>query len=75
MVQALLATYEGHNIFNQALLPSGTGCGDFGLSFQAEGQWKKQLLRHEIQIYLPSVLSYDMKDGEKLRKKAELEVP
>lgn len=76
VVQALLATYEGHNIFNQALLPLRDRLRDFLVfHFKLKVNGKKQLLRHEIQIYLPSVLSYDMKDGENCCKKAELEVP
>lgn len=76
VIQALLSTYEEENIFNQALLPLKERLLDFLVfHFGLKANGKKQLLRHEIQIYLPSVLSYDMQDGENCCKKVLLETP
>lgn len=76
VIQALLATYEEENIFNQALLPLKERLLDFLVfHFKLKVTGKKQLLRHEIQIYLPSVLSFDMQDGENCCKKMLIETP
>ena len=71
VIQALLDTYETDNIYNKALLPLGERLRDFlMLHFQLKANGRKQLLQKEIQVYLPSVLSYDMKDGENCAKRA-----
>ncbi len=76
VIQALLDTYWQENIFNQALLPLAHRLRDFlAYHFQLKVNGKKQLLRREIQVYLPSVLSYDMKDGENCCKRADFPVP
>ena len=45
------------------------------LHFQLRANGRKQLLKKEIQIYLPNVLAYDMKDGENCCKRADIPVP
>lgn len=76
VIQALLDTYRQENIFNQAQLPLAHRLRDFlAFHFQLKVNGKKQLLRREIQVYLPSVLSYDMKDGENCCKRADFPVP
>ena len=76
VIQALLDTYETENIFNKAMLPLKDRLRDFLLlHFGLKVNGRKQLLAHEIQICLPSVLAYDMKDGENCCKHAAYPVP
>ncbi len=76
VIRALLDTYERHNIFNQARLPLQDRLRDFlAVHFQMKVNGRKQLLAREIQVCLPSVLAYDMHDGENCCKKAEYPVP
>ena len=76
MIQALLATYETDNIFNKAFLPLKERLRDFlVLHFRLKVNGRKQLLKKEIPVYLPSVLAYDMKDGENCCKRAVYPVP
>ena len=76
VIQALLDTYWEENIFNQALLPLAERIRDFlmvHLGLKANG--RNQLLKKEVQIYLPSILSYDMQDGENCCKYEGYPVP
>ncbi len=76
MIQALLDTYETDSICNKAFLPLRDRIRDFLiLHFQLKVNGRKQLLKKEIPIYLPSVLAYDMKDGENCCKRADIPVP
>ncbi len=76
VIQALLKTYEIPSIFNQAQLPLKERLRDFLiLHFQLKANGRKQLLKKHIPIYLPSVLSYDMQDGENCCKRAEPPAP
>lgn len=76
VIQALLDTYKTDNIYNKAFLPLQERLRDFLiLRFQLKANGRKQLLKKEIQIYLPSVLAYDMKDGENCCKRADIPVP
>lgn len=76
VIQALLDTYKTDNIYNKAFLPLKDRIRDFLiLHFQLKANGRKQLLKKEIQIYLPSVLAYDMKDGENCCKRADIPVP
>lgn len=76
VIQALLETYEKDNIFNKAFLPLKERIRDFLIiHFQLQVNGKKQTLHGEIPVYLPSVLSYDMQDGENCCKKSEFPVP
>lgn len=76
VIQALLATYETDNIFNKAFLPLKERLRDFlVLHFRLKVNGRKQLLKKEIPVYLPSVLAYDMKDGENCCKRAVYPVP
>ena len=45
------------------------------IHFKLNVNGRNQLLKNEIQIYLPSVLAYDMKDGENCCKKSDIQVP
>ena len=76
VIQALLDTYWEENIFNQALLPLAERIRDFlmvHLGLKANG--RNQLLKKEVQIYLPSILSYDTQDGENCCKYEGYPVP
>lgn len=76
VIRALLDTYETDNIYNRALLPLRERIRDFLIvHFQLRVNGKKQLLKKEVQIYLPSVLAYDMQNGENCCKKADIPVP
>lgn len=73
VIQALLDTYEEDTIYNKALLPLSERVRDFLiLHFSLRANGRNQLLKKEVQVYLPSILSYDMQDGENCcRHKAE----
>ena len=76
VVQALLDTYRIDSIYNKAFLPLSERLRDFLiLHFHLKTNGRKQLLKNEVQIHLPSVLAYDMKDGENCAKKWEIAVP
>ena len=76
VIQSLLDTYQADSIFNKAFLPLKDRLRDFLLlHFQLKVNGRKQLLKKEIQIYLPDVLAYDMKDGENCCKRADIPVP
>lgn len=76
VIQALLDSYEEDNLFNKAFLPLKDRIRDFLiLHFQLRMNGRSQLLKNEVQVYLPSVLAYDMKNGENCCKKAEYPVP
>lgn len=76
VIQALLDTYETDSIHNKAFLPLRDRIRDFLiLHFQLKMGGRKQLLKKEVQIYLPSVLAYDMKDGENCCRRADIPVP
>lgn len=76
VIKALLDTYETENIFNKAMLPLKDRLRDFLLlHFGLKVNGRKQLLAHEIQLCLPSVLAYDMKDGDNCCKKEAYPVP
>lgn len=65
VIQALLDTYEEDNIYNKALLPLSERVRDFLIiHFSLRPNGRNQLLKKEIQVYLPSILAYDMQDGE-----------
>lgn len=65
IIQALLDTYEEENIFNTALLPLQERLRDFLIiHFRLRVNGRNQLLKNEVQMYLPSILCYDMHDGE-----------
>lgn len=64
IIQALLDTYQEENIFNRALLPLHERLRDFLIvHFQLRVNGRNQLLKKEVQMYLPSILCYDMQDG------------
>lgn len=76
VIQALLMTYQTENLYNQAFLPLRERLRDFLiLRFGLKPNGKSQLLKKEIQVFLPSVLSYDMQNGENCCKRADIPVP
>ena len=76
VIQALLMTYQTENLYNQAFLPLRERLRDFLiLRFGLKPNGKSQLLKKEIQVCLPSVLSYDMQNGENCCKRADIPVP
>ena len=75
-VNSAIDSYEEDNLFNKAFLPLKDRIRDFLiLHFQLRMNGRSQLLKNEVQVYLPSVLAYDMKNGENCCKKAEYPVP
>lgn len=71
-----MQSYEGDSIFNQAFLPLKDRIREilllrFGLRING----RTQLLRQEVRVYLPSVLSYDMQNGENCCKHADIVLP
>ena len=76
VIEALLDSYEADNIYNTALLPLAERVRDFLiLHFGLRVNGRKQLLKNEVQIYLPSVLCFDMQDGDNCCKWAPLDTP
>lgn len=76
VLQALLDTYQADNIYNKAYLPLKDRLRDFlAVQFGLKINGRNQLLKNEIQVYLPSVLAYDMKDGDNCCKWAGIPVP
>lgn len=76
VIQALLDSYGEDNIFNRALLPLKDRLRDFLIRhFRLRVNGRKQLLKKEIQVYLPSVLAYDMKDGDNCCKRKIGDIP
>lgn len=76
VIQALLDTYRADNLFNRTFLPLADRLRDFLiLHFGLKVNGYSQLLRKEVQVYLPSVLAYDMKDGSNCCKHAEHPAP
>ncbi|MGI5894062.1 MAG: glycosyltransferase family 2 protein [Candidatus Merdivicinus sp.] len=76
VIQSLLDTYCEENIYNKAFLPLADRIRDFLiLHFGLRSNGRKQLLKKEISVYLPSILAYDMKDGENCCKRADIPVP
>lgn len=76
VIQALLESYLGDTIFNKAYLPLQERLRDFLiLHFGLRPNGRKQFLKKEISIYLPSVLAYDMEDGENCCKWVQYPCP
>ena len=76
VIQALLDTYRADNLFNRTFLPLADRLRDFLiLHFGLKVNGYSQLLKKEVQVYLPSVLAYDMKDGSNCCKHAEHPAP
>lgn len=65
IVKGLLDTYQTENIFNTALLPLADRLRDFLIvhcGLRPTG--RAQTLSGNVRVYLPSVLAYDLGDGE-----------
>ncbi len=76
VIQALLDSYEEDHIYNKAFLPLRDRIRDFLIiHFQLRVNGRNQLLKNEVQVYMPSVLAYDMKNGENCCKKVLCEIP
>lgn len=76
VIKSILTSYEEDNIYNQALLPLAERIRDFLIiHFNLKVNGRKQLLKGEVQIYLPSVLAFDMKDQENYCKKYFANIP
>lgn len=76
VIRALLDSYERDNIFNKAYLPLKDRLRDFLVyHFNLRVNGRKQVLKKEIQVYLPSVLSYDMQDGDNCCKRYFADTP
>ena len=76
VIRALLDSYEEDHIYNKAFLPLRERIRDFlMIHFRLKVNGRNQLLKNEVQVYLPSVLAYDMKNGENCCKKVFHEIP
>lgn len=76
VIQALLDTYWQENIFNQAKLPLGERIRDFLMvHFGLLPNGRSQLLKNQVRVFLPSILAYDMQDGENCCKYAGCPAP
>lgn len=76
VIKGLLDSYEGDSIFNRAGLPLRDRLRDFLiLHFNLRVNGRKQFLKHEIPVYLPDVLAYDMKNGENCARNAAFPTP
>ena len=76
VIRALLDSYEEENIFNRAMLPLKERIRDFLiLHFDLKVNGRNQMLKEEIAVYLPSILTFDMQDKENCCKKAVGELP
>ncbi len=76
VIRALLDSYERDSIFNRAFLPlKDRLCDLLVLHFGLKVNGRSQLLKKEVQVYLPSVLAYDMQDGENCCKQVVAPVP
>lgn len=76
VIKALLDSYETDHVFNKMFCPLGERIRDFLLiHFQLKPNGRNQLLKNEIQVYLPSVLAYDMKNGENCCKHGTDQIP
>lgn len=76
VIQALLDTYREEHIYNQAFLPLKERIRDFLiLYFNLNPNGKNQLLKNHVRVYLPSILSYDMKDEENCCKIWQKDIP
>lgn len=76
VIRALLDSYEGESIYNQALLPLSERLRDFLiLHFALKPNGRTQSLKHGVQVYLPSVLAYDMQNGENCCKRERFPLP
>lgn len=76
VIRMLLDSYNTPSIVNTACLPLTNRLRDlltvqFGLRLNG----RKQLLHKEVSVLLPSVLAYDMQDGENCAKRADIKVP
>lgn len=70
VVRALLDSYQGERIHNRAFLPLQERLRDFlitQLGFQMNG---RRQTREGVTVHLPSVLAYDLHDGENCCKRA-----
>ena len=76
VIRALLDSYEEDNIYNKALAPLGERLRDFLiLHFELRVTGRRQMLKNEVQMYLPSVLVFDMQDGDNCCKWVPVEPP
>lgn len=76
VVQALLQSYREDRIYNRAFLPLAERLRDFLITrFGLKVTGKRQVLAGEIVVHLPSVLAYDLHDGENCCKRGDLTAP
>lgn len=75
-IQALLHSYQEDHIYNRAFLPLSQRLRDFLITrFGLKINGHRQVLEGEITVHLPSVLAYDLHDGENCCKHGEFPVP
>lgn len=76
VIAALLDSYQKDNLYSRAHLLLQERLRDFLMvHFHLKMNGRKQLLKHEIPVFLPDVLAYDMKNGENCCKRADIPVP
>lgn len=76
VIQALLRSYGEDHIYNQAFLPLSQRLRDFLITrFGLQPNGRRQVLEGEITVHLPSILAYDLHDGENCCKRGGVSVP
>ena len=76
VVQALLQSYGEDHIYNRAFLPLADRLRDFLITrFGLNMTGKRQVLAGEVTVHLPSVLAYDLHDGDNCCKRGDLPAP
>ena len=75
-IGVLLDSYKEERIYNQALLPLSQRLRDFLITrFGLKANGRHQKLEGGITVHLPSVLAYDLHDGENCCKRGGFSTP
>ena len=65
VIRALLDSYREEHLYNRAFLPLVERLRDFLITrFHLKPNGRRQVLEGDVVVHLPSVLAYDLHDGE-----------
>lgn len=65
VIRALLDSYREEHLYNRAFLPLAERLRDFLITrFHLKPNGRRQVLEGDVVVHLPSVLAYDLHDGE-----------
>ena len=65
VIRALLDSYREEHLYNRAFLPLAERLRDFLITrFHLKPNGRRQELEGDVVVHLPSVLAYDLHDGE-----------